>query len=352
MTEQNSTLANALAQLAAPGELFEKPGDGRVRCFACAHRCLIPDGCDGVCKVRFNRGGVLFAPRGYVAGAHADPIEKKPFFHALPGSVAMSFGMLGCDFHCAYCQNWITSQALRDPQSVAPVTRVTAERFAAVAAESGAASVCSTYNEPLISGEWAVEIFKAARALGLRTCFVSNGHATEEALDYLQPWLDWCKVDLKTFSAENYRQLGGKLDAVLRTIEGLWRRKIWVEVVTLVVPGFNDSDAELTGIAKFIAGISPDIPWHVTAFHPDYKMDDRSATSARQLLRACDLGVAAGLHYVYAGNLPGATREWENTRCPSCRETLIERRGFTVLRNRVADGKCPKCAAPIAGRWS
>ncbi len=346
------TLAEELGKLTAPGELYEKLGEGNVRCFACAHRCLIPDGHDGICKVRFNRSGTLYVPRGYVSGAHADPIEKKPFYHALPGSIAMSFGMLGCDFHCAYCQNWLTSQTLRDPASIAPVTRITAERFVALALEAGAASVSSTYNEPLITSEWAVEIFKLAKQHGLRTSYVSNGHATDEVLDYLKPWVDFYKVDLKSFDDRNYRQLGGRLEAVLRTIEGLWRRGFWVEIVTLVVPDFNDSEAELREMARFIAGVSVDIPWHVTAFHPDYKMEDRNATSARQLLRACELGTEAGLRYVYAGNLPGLTREWENTRCPNCRETLIERRGFSVLTNRLTPtGKCPKCATAIAGRW-
>ena len=346
------TVAEELAKLTAPGELYEKLGEGKVRCHACGHRCLIPDGRDGVCRVRFNRGGTLFVPRGYVSGAHADPIEKKPFYHALQGSIAMSFGMLGCDFHCGYCQNWLTSQTLRDPQSIAPVTRITAERFVALALEVGATTVSSTYNEPLITSEWAVEIFKLARQHGLRTSYVSNGNATDEVLDYLKPWVDFYKVDLKSFDDRSYRQLGGRLDTVLRTIEGLWRRGFWVEIVTLVVPGFNDSEAELGNIAKFIAGVSVDIPWHVTAFHPDYKMDDRDGTSSRQLLRACELGVAAGLRYVYAGNLPGMTREWENTRCPGCNETLIERRGFTVLRNRLTPtGNCPMCATSIAGRW-
>lgn len=346
------TVAEQLAALTAPGELFERLPEGKVRCLACGHQCVIGDGRDGACRVRLNRGGTLRVPFGYVSGAHADPIEKKPFFHALPGSVSMSFGMLGCDFHCPFCQNWLTSQTLRDPQSIAPVTRITAEGFVALALEAGAASVCSTYNEPLITIEWAVAIFKEARRHGLKTCCVSNGHGTDAALDYLQPWLDWYKVDLKSFDERTYRQLGGKLDAVLRTIQGLWHRHIWVEVVTLVVPGFNDSEAELRDIAKFIAGVSPDIPWHVTAFHPDYQMEDRPPTSVRQLLRACEVGVENGLRYVYAGNLPGLTGQWENTRCPNCRATLIERHGFRVLSNRLtAAGTCPQCATPIAGRW-
>ena len=265
----------------------------------------------------------------------------------------MSFGMLGCNFHCDYCQNWLTSQTLRNPQSIAPVSLVSAQEFVSLALKAGAASVCSTYNEPLITIEWAVAIFKEARAHGLRTCCVSNGHATEEALDYLQPWVDWFKVDLKSFNDRSYRQLGGQLNVVLRTIEGLRHRGIWVEVVTLVVPGFNDSDTELREIARFIAGVSRDIPWHVTAFHPDYQMEDRPPTSAQQLLHACEIGVEAGLRYVYAGNLPGITRDWENTRCPTCHETLIVRHGFRVAQNRLGEeGRCPRCSTPIAGCWS
>ena len=346
------TLAQTLNRLAQPGALYEKLPEQRVRCYACGHRCLIFDGHAGICRVRFNRGGTLFVPRGYFAGVQSDPIEKKPFFHVLPGSRAMSFGMLGCDLHCGYCQNWVTSQALRDPASGAPVMAMTAAEFCRHAVAQGAATVTSTYNEPLITSEWAVEVFQEARRHGLRTAFVSNGNATEEVLDYLQPWVDFYKVDLKSFNDQNYRKLGGKLDNVLKTIALLHQKGFWMEIVTLIVPGFNDSAEELHNIAKFLAGVSVDIPWHVTAFHPDYRMEDRDATSGQQLLRACEIGVEAGLRYVYAGNLPGMTGEWENTRCPSCQETLVERRGFNVLANRLtATGCCPKCATAIAGRW-
>ena len=178
MATTTSTLAAALAKLTKPGALYEKLPDQRVRCYACGHRCLILDGHDGVCRVRFNRDGTLFVPHGYVAAAQADPIEKKPFFHALPGTVAMSFGMVGCDFHCGYCQNWLTSQTLRNPASLAPVMPMTAEKFVRLALAAGAASVSSTYNEPLITSEWGVELFREARKHGLHTSYVSNGNGT------------------------------------------------------------------------------------------------------------------------------------------------------------------------------
>jgi len=347
------TLAQTLGRLTQAGELYERLPDKRVRCYACGHRCLILDGHEGICRVRFNREGTLFVPHGYFGGIQCDPIEKKPFFHVLPGTLAMSFGMLGCDLHCGYCQNWLTSQTLRDPNSIAQTTQMSPAEFCRLAVERGALTVTSTYNEPLITSEWAVEVFREARRCGLKTSFVSNGNGTEEVLDYIRPWVDFYKVDLKSFNDRNYRQLGGKLDNVLRTIEMLWRKGFWVEIVTLIVPGFNDSPEELRDIAKFLAGISPDIPWHCTAFHPDYKMQDHDTTSVRTLVQACELGREAGLRYCYAGNLPGRVGDWENTRCPSCGEMLVRRSGFRVLSSRLTpDGRCPKCATAIAGRWS
>jgi pyruvate formate lyase activating enzyme len=265
----------------------------------------------------------------------------------------MSFGMLGCDLHCGYCQNWLTSQTLRDPASIAPTTEMSPREFCRLAVEQGARTVTSTYNEPLITSEWAVEVFREARRHGLKTSFVSNGNGTEEVLEYLRPWVDFYKVDLKSFNDRNYRQLGGKLDNVLRTVEMLWRKGFWVEVVTLIVPGFNDSREELRSIAKFLAGISPDIPWHCTAFHPDYKMRDYDRTPVRTVVQACELGREAGLRYCYAGNVPGRCGDWENTRCPRCGELLVERCGFMVRGvSLTAEGQCPQCATAIAGRWS
>jgi pyruvate formate lyase activating enzyme len=345
-------LAQVLDSLVAKGELFELEADGRLRCFACGHRCLIGDGKRGICKVRFNAGGELMVPKGYVGALQCDPTEKKPFFHVLPGSDSLTFGMLGCDLHCAYCQNWVTSQALRDPDAVAPVIRATPEQLVGLAIQHRAGLVVSSYNEPLITAEWAVDVFKLARGAGFRTAFVSNGNATAEVLEYLRPWVDAYKVDLKTMSDRNYRQLGGKADNILQTIGRLVRMDFWVEIVTLIVPGFNDSEDELRDAARFLADLSPDIPWHVTAYHQDYKMLDHDNTRVGTLLRACEIGKEEGLRFVYAGNLPGQVDRWESSWCPNCDELLVERRGFTVLRNRIANCACPRCHAPIPGIWT
>ena len=337
--------------MAAAEELVERMPDGRLKCYSCGHRCPIPDGREGVCRVRYNEGGVLKVPWGYVGAIQCDPIEKKPFFHALPGSDALSFGMLGCDLHCGYCQNWFTSQSVRDPEAVAAPRDVTAEGLSRLAVESGAPTVVSTYNEPLITSEWAVEVFEEAKRRNLYTAYVSNGNGTPQVLDYIRPWIDFYKVDLKSMDDKHYRQLGGVLQNVLDTIAGIYERGIWLEVLTLVIPGFNDSEDELRKAAAFVASVSREIPWHVTAFHPDYKMTDRGSTPAETLVRAAEIGTEEGLRFVYAGNLPGRVGKWEDTRCPACGETVIERFGFRVRRNRLAGGASPKCGAPIAGRW-
>ena len=303
--------------------------------------------------MRFNRHGVLRVPYGYVATTlQLDPVEKKPFFHVLPGASALSFGMLGCDYHCGYCQNWLTSQALRDAEAVALPRRMTPEDIVHSALAYGAPILTSTYNEPLITSEWAVAIFKVAKARGLKTAYVSNGNATPEVLEYLRPWLDLYKVDLKGFDDAKYRKLGGRLDTVLDTIRRLVEKGFWVEVVTLVVPGWNDSDEELRKIARFLAGVSQDIPWHVTAFHPDYKMADREWTPVKVLSRAAEIGRSEGLRYVYAGNVPARTATLESTYCPDCASLLIERVGFRVLANHLDGGACPRCRARIPGIWS
>lgn len=349
---QPMTLGEILGRLTVEGELYEKLPDHRLRCYACGHRCLIPEGRPGVCKVRFNEGGILKVPAGYVGALQVDPVEKKPFFHALPGSLALSFGMLGCDYHCGYCQNWVTSQALRDPAAQSPPHPVSPEELAEMALDTESALVVSTYNEPLITSEWAVAVFKAARARGLKTAYVSNGNGTAEVLEYIRPWVDCYKVDLKGFNDPNYRKLGGKLETVLDTVRLLRAKSFWLEVVTLLVPGFNDAEAEIRDIARFLVSVSPEIPWHVTAFHQDYKMRDRENTTVRTLLKAAEIGATEGLQFVYAGNLPGRVGQWEDTRCPGCGLVLIRRIGFRVLENHLEGGACPKCRRRIPGVWN
>jgi pyruvate formate lyase activating enzyme len=348
-----ATLEEVLHARVREGELYEKLDRGFVRCFACGHCCRIPNGQLGVCKVRYNEDGMLYVPWGYVGTIQCDPIEKKPFHHAYPGVLAYSFGMLGCDLHCAYCQNWVTSQALRDPDAVSSALRVTPQELVQDALQQGARVVVSTYNEPLIASEWAVAVFKEAKAQGLVTGFVSNGNGTPQVLEYLRPWVDLYKVDLKSFDDRHYRQLGGRIDPILQTIRHLHTMGFWVEIVTLVIPGFNDSEDELQRLAEFLVSVSADIPWHVTAFHKDYKMTDPDQTSPSTLMRAGEIGKAAGLRYVYAGNLPGQLGDLENTRCPNCRELLIERFGYHILDYRLTPtGACPSCGTAIPGRWA
>ncbi|MFA6239330.1 MAG: AmmeMemoRadiSam system radical SAM enzyme [Candidatus Hydrogenedentales bacterium] len=335
---------------AAP-ELVVQEENGDIRCVACGHRCLIREDKAGICRVRFNRKGVLRVPGGYVAGLQIDPIEKKPFFHAFPGREALSFGMLGCDFHCGYCQNWVTSQALRDDAAVVLPKVCDATELVALGTRHRTPVVVSTYNEPLITSEWAVQVFEKARAAGMVCGYVSNGNATPEVLSFLRPFVDLYKVDLKGFNDKNYRKLGGVLKNVCDTIERLKAMGFWVEIVTLVVPGFNDSPEELRHMGEFLAGISPDIPWHVTAFHPDYKMTEPPRTTIHELERAYDAGKEAGLHFVYPGNLPGLVGDRESTYCPSCHTLLIRRRGFLVLENRMKGNGCAKCGAAIPGVW-
>jgi pyruvate formate lyase activating enzyme len=352
LSETATTLHDLLAQHVREGDLYERMPNGWVRCFACGHRCKIAPEHDGICKVRFNKGGVLYVPHGYAAGIQIDPIEKKPFFHALPGSNALSFGMLGCDYHCAYCQNWLTSQAIRDPLAGTPPQYVSAEHLVGIALEHRIPVITSTYNEPLITSEWAVDVFKIARQYNIKCSYVSNGNGTPEVIEYIKPYVELYKIDLKSFRQKNYQQLGGKLENVLETIKTLKQLGIWVEIVTLVIPGFNDSEGELTDIASFLVSVSPDIPWHVTAFHQDYKMTDPDNTPPALLTRAAEIGYTAGLHFVYAGNLPGQLGRYENTYCPHCRVPLIERWGFTVKKNRLTGGRCYKCNAEIPGVWA
>jgi pyruvate formate lyase activating enzyme len=537
-----------LHQHSAPAAeaLIERKENGDIQCFACGHRCLVKPGRDGVCRVRFNDNGTLLVPHGYVGPLACDPIEKKPFFHVLPGSDALTFGMLGCDYHCGYCftpdtmvitnrgemrfdelfnhanrrlsrpdgqigffpeievvltlsatgvwrqiekvfqhpyygllrtirlagmpalrctpehrvfvthhpeilprpmraselttrhylasprtvddigltdagpssrrvsatqcptsqhvatmrrqviqsdqwllhpvqdlsdslysgpvynmqvdvehtylaegmavsncQNWVTSQMLRDPNSVAQARLVKPQDLVNAALQHKAPIIASSYNEPLITSEWAVDVFKVAKQAGLRCAYISNGNGTPQVLDFIRPYVEAYKVDLKTFDPKHYRQLGGVMENVTDTIKNLKARGFWVEIVTLVVPGFSDHPDDLKRMAEFLAGVDPLMPWHMTAFHPDYKMTDGyRSTVVDDLLKVYELGKAAGMKYLYPGNLPGQVGDLENTRCHRCGALLISRYGFMVTQNRMnQDGLCPDCHNPIPGIW-
>lgn len=344
------TLQNVLDEHTDAAELFNLE-NGRIRCIACAHRCLLKEGQRGICKVRYVNNEKLRIPWGYVGALQLDPIEKKPFFHALPGTTAFSFGMLGCDYHCGYCQNWFTSQALRDENSTPQIQEIDAEDLVQEALRLGSKTLVSTYNEPLITSEWARHIFIEAKRAGLKTAYVSNGNATREVLEYIRPYTDFYKIDLKGFQPKSYAGLGGNLQAVLDSIKLVHEMGFWMEIVTLVVPGFNDSEKELRDIAEFLSLISPDIPWHVTSFHPDYLMADRPNTQPSILLKAAEIGKKAGLRYIYPGNLPGQVGNGENTYCHSCGALLIERFGFQVRGNYINETQCPKCKTQIPGVW-
>ena len=350
-----NSLANVLDDLTVEGELYESLPDDSVRCYACGHRCLIREGKRGICQVRFNQGGKLRVPWGYVAALQSDPIEKKPFSHVMPGTNALTFGMLGCDYHCGYCQNWLTSQALRDPASDISeqfVRKINPVQMLDHARKTNASVVVSSYNEPLITSEWAVEIFKTAKSNGLMCAYVSNGNNTPEVMEYIRPYIDAYKVDLKCMNDKSYRKLGGTLQHTLDGIKRAREMGLWVEVVTLVIPGFNDSNEELWDAARFLASLSVDIPWHVTAFHKDYKMTEPDNTDSKTLLRAAEIGREAGLRYVYAGNLPGNVGEYETTHCPQCSYQLVKRSGYVIREYKITGaGKCPKCDAQIAGLW-
>jgi pyruvate formate lyase activating enzyme len=263
--------------------------------------------------------------------------------------------MLGCDFHCGYCQNWVTSQMLRDPDAIAGGRQYSPEELVQLALDNGAPVIASSYNEPLITSEWAVDVFKVAAARGLKCAYISNGNGTPQVLDFLRPHVEAYKVDLKTFSDKNYRQLGGVLDNVTQTIRDLKARNFWVEIVTLLVPNFSDDPDDLRRMVDFLASVDPLMPWHVTAFHTDYKFDRQKGfrdTQPDDLLQAVELAQQAGLKYIYSGNLPGRVGDFENTRCHHCNATVITRRHFRVLENRVTlDGTCPDCHNPLPGIW-
>ncbi|RMG30412.1 MAG: AmmeMemoRadiSam system radical SAM enzyme [Methanobacteriota archaeon] len=347
-------LEQQLRKMVKPSRLYKEIHTNNrsyLQCLACAHQCKIAPGKKGICQVRFNEDGKLYVPYGYIASWQVDPIEKKPFFHAYPGASALSYGMLGCDLHCSYCQNWQISQTLRDENAGTNPIEATPEQIVDSAIRFGARAVVSTYNEPLITSEWSRDVFELAKKNGLATGYVSNGNATPEVLDFIRPVTDLYKIDLKTFNDKNYRALGTSLEKVLNGIKEVYKRKFWLEIVTLLIPGFNDSPEEIHQMAEFLADISTDIPWHITAFHPDYKMNDKRYTSAKDLIKAGTIAKEHGIKFVYLGNIRGL-EDWENTICPNCNTTLIRRDVFRIKDYAITEkGTCPECNTKIPGIW-
>jgi pyruvate formate lyase activating enzyme len=332
--------------------LYEKIEDQKVRCVLCSHRCVIPDGKRGICGVRENQGGLLQTlVYGRLIAQHIDPIEKKPLFHYLPGSLSYSIATVGCNFRCRFCQNADIAQLPADHGGAIIGDRVKPEQVVAAAEKAGCRSISYTYTEPTIFFEFALETARLAHAKGIRNVFVTNGYMTAEALELIAPVLDAANVDLKAFTRSYYKDIcGAKLEHVQATLRNMKSKGVFVEVTTLVVPGLNDDPSELKALAEFLVDdLGPGTPWHISRFHPTYRLTDRPATPVKTLRTAREIGLAAGLRYVYTGNVPGDTGE--NTFCPACGVTLVERWGFQVRKMQLKEGRCLKCGQPIEGVW-
>ncbi|MEW6214898.1 MAG: AmmeMemoRadiSam system radical SAM enzyme [Nitrospirota bacterium] len=330
--------------------LYEKRDEKEVRCSLCAHRCIIKDGKRGICSVRENRDGTLYSlVYGRVISMHIDPIEKKPLFHFLPGSTSFSLATVGCNFHCTHCQNFEISQFPKEYGGDIPGQYVTPEAIVEAAVRNGCESISYTYTEPTIFFEFAYDCARLAHVRGIKNVFVSNGYTSPEATRVIALYLDGNNIDLKG-NDDHYKKIcGAKLEPVKETIRLMKELGVWVEVTTLVIPDHNDSEEDLRNIADFIKSVDPFIPWHVTQFYPTYKLTDKPRTPIKTLRRARDIGFEAGLKYVYEGNVPG--EGGENTYCPDCKELLIRRFGFSIIENKIRDGRCLKCGIEIKGVW-
>ena len=347
---------------------YERLPDGRVHCTLCPHDCRIADGSRGACSVRYAEGGRLYTlVYDRIVASNLEPIEKKPFFHVMPGSLAYSIATVGCNQQCAFCQNWEIAQWPRDelPRRLAedhheaplplealvhgiPGRPQTPDAIVETAINAGASSIAYTFTEPTIYFELAYDTAVKARARGMKNLFVTNGYISEPALRQIAPVLDAANVDLKFFRESSYRRISrAGLQPILDAIRLYRASGVWVEVTTLVIPGINDSNEELREIAAFIRSVGPEIPWHVSQFYPTYKMVDRTETPVATLQRAREIGLNAGLQFVYEGNIP--VQGHENTLCPACRTVVIDRRGFVIRENRLKNGRCPACETPLAG---
>ncbi len=350
------------------GKMLAKKLEGTsIQCIACQRRCTIPEGSAGFCGVRVNEGGSLkLSVYGRPVAIWSDPIEKKPLFHFLPGTRSFSIGTVGCNFACEFCQNWDISQAPREAREKDPkhwreyfqnyidrCQKWSPERIVKGAIESDCKSISFTYNEPTIFTEYALDVMEIAKKHDIRGVYVTNGYETKECWDALVGSIHAANIDLKAFNQKFYTELCHvpELEHIKDSIEYAKKMGIWVEITTLVIPGWNDNLDELKAAAKWLHSVDPEMPWHVTAFHPDYKMLSTKRTPPEILLKAREIGLSAGLKSVYCGNIPRSYSQYESTICPSCNSELVIREAMMVLSNNLEDGKCPKCQAKISGVW-
>lgn len=339
--------------------LYEKLKDNKVQCLACHNQCFVSDGKTGICGVRQNINGNLYLlVYGKAISVNIDPIEKKPLFHFLPGQKAFSLGTLGCNFNCDFCQNWEISQApkIQNAQYAIPNTAYWGEdwlpeKIVNYCKENKIPIIAYTYNEPTIWAEYALDTMKLAKKEGIKNIWVSNGFMSERTLELISPYLDAINIDLKSFSEDFYKKIcKARLKPIKENIKEIWQKGIWTEITTLIIPGLNDSKKDLKQIAQFLKDISSDLPWHISAFYPCYKMLNRPATPQEILISAYEIGKKAGLEYIYTGNIPDS--HYESTFCPKCNTIVIERYGMRVLENRLKNGRCPNCNTKIKGQWN
>jgi pyruvate formate lyase activating enzyme len=329
---------------------YEKLDDKKVRCFLCAHHCFIKDGKRGICYVRKNTGGTLYAlSYGRVVSMNIDPIEKKPLFHFQPGSTSFSIAAVGCNFRCEHCQNFEISQYPKEHEGEILGQHVTPETIVEAARTNGCKSISYTYTEPTIYFEFAYDCARLAHEKGIKNVFVSNGYTTPEATRAIAPYLDANNIDLKGNDDFYDKICGARLEPVKETIRLMKELGVWVEITTLIIPDYNDSEEDLRSIAEFIRSVDSFMPWHVTQFYPTYKLMDKPRTPLKTLRRARDIGFETGLKYVYEGNVPG--EGGENTHCYKCKSLLIKRLGFSIIENRIRDGRCSDCGAEAKGVW-
>jgi pyruvate formate lyase activating enzyme len=346
--------------------LFEKIDSGRIKCLACSRYCQIPEGQSGFCGVRVNEKGKLkLTVYARPCAVCVDPIEKKPVFHFLPGSKSYSLGTFGCNFSCLHCQNFDISQApwdlrKKDPinwrkyfdQLVAKCPEMKPEKVVEDATKSGCKSISFTYNEPTIFTEYAIDIMKIAKKKGLKGIYVTNGYESKECWNYIKNYIDVARIDLKAFTEEFYKRIcGATLEPVKESIVYARKLGMWVEVVTLIIPGKNDSEDELKRMAEWLASIDKEMPWHVTAFYPANKMMDTPPTPPETLLRAKEIGLEAGLKHIYVGNVNSTYSDHESTLCKKCKKKIIVRVGFSITENNLLDGKCRFCKTEVKGVW-